>query len=137
MRNIGIVTELKNDIATIKVMRSSACGENCASCKGGCSSSGTYIEAVNSIGAEVGDRVVASVSDSTALVAAFVAYIIPLCAAMVAAVVFYLIGYGEAAVFLSAIFGLLAGSLVSKYISARCSKKFSVSIVKILKRDRA
>ncbi len=132
MRNIGIVTAQNDDMATVKVMRTSACGENCASCKGGCSSSGAYIEAINTVGAEVGDKVVASIPDNVALIAAFVAYFIPLATAIVSAVIFYINGFGEAVLFFAAILGLLAGAVVSRVISVKFKRLFSVSITKIL-----
>lgn len=135
MRNVGIVTELNNDMATIKVMRTSACGENCASCKGGCSNSGTYIEAINTVGAGIGDKVIAAVPDNAALTAAFVAYLIPLAMAIIAAVVFYVLGYGDAVLFFAAILGLLLGNAAAKVISVRFKNIFSVSVIKILSKD--
>jgi len=137
MRNIGIVTERKDDMATVKVMRTSSCGENCASCKGGCSVSGTHIEAVNTVGAEVGDKVVAAISDNAAVIAALVAYFIPLTMAIVTAIISYIIGYGEVVTFFVAILGLFAGSVISKLISVRCKSMFLVRIVKILEKDNS
>ncbi|KUO76892.1 MAG: hypothetical protein APF77_21670 [Clostridia bacterium BRH_c25] len=51
------VVALNGNISKVQVKRVSACGESCASCKGGCTPSHTYVDAVNDIEASVGQEV--------------------------------------------------------------------------------
>ncbi len=78
MHQTGIIEQLNyNNIAKIKITRSSSCGENCASC-GLCSGRTRIIEAVNDINASVGDTVIINMTDKKILGAAFLVYIVPL-----------------------------------------------------------
>lgn len=47
MKKIGQVIQLKNDTAFIKVPRASSCGDNCKSCKSGCTDDGHIIRIKN------------------------------------------------------------------------------------------
>lgn len=73
----GIVKENKGTVAVVKIVRSTSCGENCASC-GMCSGHDTEIEAINLCNAYVGDTVTVHMADKKVLGAAFLVYIIPL-----------------------------------------------------------
>lgn len=78
MREDGIVTEVTGDICRVSVKRKSACGENCASCKATCSAREHICEAINSVGAKVGDRVVLETDSKKVLKSAFLVYILPI-----------------------------------------------------------
>lgn len=77
MRETGIVEEIIGKNARVRVIKKSACGENCASC-GGCVPSERTLEAKNSIGAEAGDRVILELAGERVLSAAALVYILPL-----------------------------------------------------------
>ena len=78
MKKIGVVEHLFGEFADVAVMRETACGENCASCKGGCVPSGTIVRARNKAGAMEGETVVVEMENKRVLKAAFVVYIIPI-----------------------------------------------------------
>lgn len=78
MEKVAKVISTNGDIAKLEVRRVSACGEKCGSCSGGCSSSGTFIDAENSIQAKPGQFVKIETATSVIMKAAFLAYIFPL-----------------------------------------------------------
>ena len=87
MEQIGIVKELRGNTAIVSVNRVSACGENCAQCKGGCTPSSAVTKAENAAGASVGDTVKVEADTKKVILAAFVLYIVPLLCAMIVAVI--------------------------------------------------
>lgn len=93
MLQTGIVKEIKSTKntaphASIEIIRSSACGENCSSC-GLCPGKAAIVEAINEKGAAVGDTVIIQMSDKKVLGAAFLVYIVPL----IMLIIGYFIGY--------------------------------------------
>lgn len=72
------VVQTKDEMAKVQVKRASACGESCASCKGGCAPSNTYVDAINTIGAKPGDTVEIEMSTKTFLSAVAITYGLPL-----------------------------------------------------------
>ncbi len=87
MEQIGIVKELRGNMAVVSVNRVSACGENCAQCKGGCTPSAAITRAENAAGASVGDTVKVESDTGKVIFAAFMLYIVPLLFAILAAIV--------------------------------------------------
>ena len=87
----GLVIEVINNIANIKVGRHSDCS-NCGACSG---SDSVIISANNQIGAKVGQRVVFEVQEVNVLRGAFIVFVMPL---------------------ISAFIGVLIGNFVGKYI---------------------
>ena len=77
MEQIGVVKKTENNFAYVAVNRVSACGENCAHCKGGCTPSNVTAKAENPIGAEAGDSVKIETDTGKVLFASFVLYIVP------------------------------------------------------------
>ncbi len=77
MREEGFVKSVTGDMCEVAVKRKTACGENCASCKGACSAPEQICAAKNTIGAREGDRVCIEISTSTVLISAFLLYILP------------------------------------------------------------
>jgi sigma-E factor negative regulatory protein RseC len=86
----GVVIKLGNSntsTAWVKTVRSSAC-KSCASrhsCNSDHSSKEMEVEAINSAGASVGDRIVLSIQTSSLLKATFLIYIIPILSMLVGA----------------------------------------------------
>lgn len=77
MRQTGIVKEVRQSTAIVEIKRSSACGENCASC-GLCQNKTMTAEAKNLINAKIGDTVIVETADKKVMNAAFLVYILPL-----------------------------------------------------------
>lgn len=104
MLQTGIVKKVSGSAAEIEITRSSACGENCASC-GLCPGRTASVEASNIIGAKIGDMVVIDMADKKVLGAAFLVYIVP--------VIILIMGYfaGET-IFGSETSGIITGFLL-------------------------
>lgn len=78
MREVGFVEKTDGKIAVVKVAKKSACGENCASCKGGCTPGERRITVKNKIAAKPGETVVLEMPGEKVIFAAFLAYILPI-----------------------------------------------------------
>ncbi|MBS4539697.1 SoxR reducing system RseC family protein [Clostridium sp. D2Q-11] len=78
MDQIGYVIETKDDIAVVDVRRTTACGDKCSSCGGGCSVPAMRINIKNTIGAETGNFVEVEMETKSLMKSAFIAYVIPL-----------------------------------------------------------
>ncbi|MEE0944866.1 MAG: SoxR reducing system RseC family protein [Clostridia bacterium] len=131
MRKTGIV-KTNGEQAEVAIIRESSCGENCASCKGGCTPSETIIVAENKLGAEVGDKVVLEMQDKNALTAAFIAYIIPLIVLIVASGLVSYFGYGDGMAALCGMGAMAVCFLAVRRISSIKADMFKVKIIDIL-----
>ncbi|MDF2840562.1 MAG: SoxR reducing system RseC family protein [Clostridia bacterium] len=78
MKEKAKVIEVKEQFARLEIRRVSACGESCASCKGGCVPTNTYINALNPIGAKAGEFVEVEMSTKIFLKAVAITYGLPL-----------------------------------------------------------
>ncbi len=138
MEQIGEVVELRGEKALVRIHRVSACGENCASCEGGCKPTASVTEAVNSISAEVGDTVKIQMNSLAYMSLAFIGYILPLIVCI--ATYFIVQKFTDNTVIADAsAIGSLIGTLVLFYIIDklpffRKSTKFSTRITKIIRR---
>lgn len=138
MEQIGEVIELRGKKALVRIHRASACGENCASCEGGCKPTSSITEAVNDISAKVGDTVKIEMNSLSYMALAFIGYILPLIICI--ATYFIVQKFTDNVVIadVSAI-GSLIGVLVLFYIIDKLpllkkSTKFSTKIVKVIRR---
>lgn len=77
MEQIGIVRSIQEGCATVLVKRTSACGENCAHCKGGCISTSTEAQVINTLDAKVGDVVKIETDTVGVIKAAIILYFLP------------------------------------------------------------
>ncbi len=77
MEKVGFVKSLEGDYAIIEIRRASACGEKCASCKGGCAPTAVYARVKNNVNASVGQFVKLHTESKKVINAAFLAYMIP------------------------------------------------------------
>lgn len=87
MEQIGMVKRMEGRHAYVAVNRTSACGENCAHCKGGCTPTSVLAKAENAVGAAVGDTVKLESDTTRVILAAFILYMVPVLVAIVAAVI--------------------------------------------------
>ncbi|MGO1369997.1 MAG: SoxR reducing system RseC family protein [Senegalia sp. (in: firmicutes)] len=78
MDQVGYVVETKDDYAVVDVRRTSACGDKCGSCGGGCSVPAMRVNIKNTIGAKVGNFVEIEMETKSLMKSAFIAYVIPL-----------------------------------------------------------
>ncbi len=130
MESIGVVIATNNERATVKVKRASACGENCAHCKGGCETTTAQAVVENTIGAVVGDTVKIESNTTDVVRAAFFLYMLPVLVAIVSSVVAYGIKMSDFFVILISV----AAFFVSFIIIKRFEKKLTPKsyITKIL-----
>ncbi|SHJ50879.1 SoxR reducing system RseC family protein [Paramaledivibacter caminithermalis] len=77
MKREGKVIAVNEKNATVKLMRHSACGD-CGACQMGKENMNIEIEALNTVGADIGDKVMVDMTTQDVLTAAFIAYGIPL-----------------------------------------------------------
>lgn len=78
MREEGVVRKETDGICEVIVRRKTACGDNCASCKGACKMNFQSVTAKNAVGAKAGDIVVIEMDSKKVLFSAFLVYIMPL-----------------------------------------------------------
>ena len=120
MKETGIVKSVEGELCTCAVMRKSACGENCASCKAACESREHTFVAKNKAGAKAGDAVIIEMGTGTVLASAFLVYILPLAAFLIGFAAFENRGKNE---ILSAVFGVIIGGAVWFLVSLYSKKK--------------
>ena len=84
----GLVTEIKNDLAIVKIQRKEACGE-CRACFSGMTKTDMDIEAKNLCDAEVGDWVELELQDNAFFHAVIIMYGLPFLGMMAG----FLLGY--------------------------------------------
>lgn len=133
MESVGTVVSIDKDMAVVNVRRVSACGENCASCKGGCVSTTLTTKVYNKEGAKVGD-VVKIESNSNELVrAAFFLYIVPVIIGIIASVASYAMKMSDIFVILVFLVSFFASFLLVKYFEKRLVPKSYIT--KILGKD--
>lgn len=137
MEQIGEVVELRGKKALIRIHRASACGENCASCSGGCKPTATLTEALNEISAKVGDTVKIQMNSLSYMLLAFIGYILPLIICI--ATYFLVKKFTDNTVIADAsAIGSLIGTLVLFYVIDKLPffKKttvFSTEIIKVIR----
>lgn len=135
MEQIGEVVELRGKKALVRIQRTSACGENCSQCEGGCKPTSAVTEATNGISAKVGDTVKIQMNSLAYMTLAFIGYILPIivCIATYFAVKFFT---DNTVIADSAAIGSLIAVLVIFYIVDKLPRKstvFTTRIIKILR----
>ena len=78
MLQTGRVVGVAENIARVEVQRTSACGENCAMCKGSCVPTKHIATVNNAVGAKPGDMVKIRTDDAAVLKSAALVYILPI-----------------------------------------------------------
>lgn len=146
VEEFGSIVELKGkEVAVVLCEKSSSC-EHCASmesCQVGTDNKSKLVEAMNTIGAGVGDRVKLAVSSKNFLQSSFLLYIVPLIALIIGAVSGQLLGtYLEVGLdpnLLAALLGtaFMVGSFFVIRVGSRAIPKeaFMPRIVEIVPED--
>lgn len=114
MKETGVVKSVEGELCTCTVMRKSACGENCATCKAVCSSREHTFVARNLAGAKAGDSVIIEMGTKKVLYSAFLVYILPLVAFILG--FSYINGLGKSELE-SAVWGLVLGAAMWLLVS--------------------
>lgn len=123
MTQIGQVEKATGNQATVLVRRASACGENCAHCKGACTPTAHRARVDNPIGAKKGDLVKIETPDGVVLRSAILVYIVPIAVMFAAfALVYTLTANGDFGI-LAAFLGLAAGFFGLRAIDRRIAPK--------------
>lgn len=143
MLSIGVVESVYGDKAVVSLMRHSACGD-CGACQMGAENMQRSVEALNPLGAKVGDKVTMEMADETVLQAAFIVYIIPLLILIVGMfITVYALNYFNISEYVE-LYGFLVGLIgmaISFLIIRRREKKLTasgvlrISIVQINEED--
>ncbi len=77
MQHFGVVESIFGNYATVSIQRHSACGD-CGACQMGSENMERKVQAINPLGAKIGDLVTMEMNDDHVLKAAFIVYIVPL-----------------------------------------------------------
>lgn len=133
MEIVGTVVSVKGDMATVKVKRVSACGENCAHCSGVCETTTTKSIVQNTAGAKVGDTVKIESNSTDVLRAAFALYVVPVLVAIIMAVITYGIKMPDFLVILISVFSFFCAFVVIKHFEKKLVPKSYIT--KILGRS--
>ena len=129
MEIVGTVIAIDGEEATVSVKRVSACGENCANCKGACESTKTTAIVKNSAGACVGDVVKIESESGAVIRAAVVLYIVPVVITILIAALTFGIGLSDLYVFIFAAIGFFASFLGIKFFEKKITPKSYITKV--------
>lgn len=132
----GIVQEVKNDIAIVRIFRSSACG-HCEMC--GLSSDKKFIDldVPNILNVNVDDTVEIDINGNSAVKVSLIVYLIPLVFAMLLLFVGYLLTFPDWAQIIMFLIGIVGGFFVVKYVDKKYSKKLDIipKMTKIISKE--
>ena len=120
MREIGLVTKLKGEFASVRIGRHSACG-SCGKC--GMSKNQKHVDffVKNTLDAKPGDNVVLDIKDTNTTKLALVAYLIPLALGLMFFLVSVLLKWPDWASFLMFVGGCAVAYTIVAIID-KCKK---------------
>lgn len=136
MKQVGKIISIDGEYATLLVAKTSMCGENCGSCKGGCKPGSQKVIARfdGCENGEIGDMAVLEMEDKRVLLMAAILYLLPLVAMFFAYFIADRISHSEPISILSALtatfFVFFSAKIVDKMI--KNSKKYEIRITKVL-----
>jgi sigma-E factor negative regulatory protein RseC len=133
LEQIGVVNKVYNNIAQVQIKRTTACGGKCGEC-GGCEVTSQKVEALNTVGAKVGQVVQMEMNDTQILFAAFLVYIIPLVMLFIGYLAGYSVFSSEFAAGVSGVLLLIISFLVLRKMDKKLARsgKYQIKITKIL-----
>lgn len=132
MESIGTVVKKEGNEAVVLVNRVSACGENCAHCKGGCTPTKAYAKTENEVFADVGDTVKIETDTSSVIRASVILYFVPLILSIISACIAYAFGTKTELVVLSAVLVFVVPFFVIKKFERRITPVSKIT--KVIKR---
>lgn len=119
MQQAGRVIDTEEDIARVEIRRVSACGENCAMCKGGCKPTKHIATVNNKVGAKPGDIVKIKTDDARVLKSAALLYILPILVLFVFYAIAYILTENTGVSSVSGVIGLVSGFFVLKAVDKK------------------
>jgi sigma-E factor negative regulatory protein RseC len=129
MEIIGTVVAVDGNMAEVVVRRVSACGENCANCKGSCETTTAKTVAENLAGAGVGDLVKIESESSAVIRAALILYMIPIAVTILLAALFYGLDFDNLYVILFSVIGFFASFFAIKCFDKKIAPKSYITKV--------
>lgn len=129
MEIVGTVIAIDGENATVSVKRVSACGENCANCKGACETTKTTAVVKNSAGACIGDVVKIESESSQVIRAAVVLYIVPVVVTILVAALVFGLGFSDLYVFIFAALGFFTSFLGIKFFEKKITPESYITKV--------
>lgn len=126
---------LENGLAEVEVQRQSACGHDCATCGGGCAPTERIkANAVNDLGAQVGEVVTIEGKNRTVYGAALIVYTVPLILFIALYALARVLGQGEGVAAAAGIIGFIVGILIAVAYNHSVKRKGGTPFV-IVKRS--
>ena len=132
MEQIGTVVKSDGKDAVVCVNRVSACGENCAHCKGGCTPTKAYAKAENEIDASMGDTVKIETETSEVIKASAIVYFLPLVLSIISACTAYAIGAKTGVTVFVAVIVFIVPFLIIKKFESKITPVSKIT--KVIKR---
>ena len=132
MKQIGIVEDIVGNNINVRIKRASACGENCANCKGGCTPTEKIVKARNDAGAKIGDTVVLQMDNKNVLTAAFLVYILPLMVLFAVYGIVFALSANEGISALCGVLGMFMTFFAVRFIDKRMRDKYILIAVNVL-----
>ena len=129
MKQVGRVVEVRDGTAYVLVRRASACGENCAHCKGGCAPTNLRANAANTAGAAVGDMVTIETADGAVLRSAALVYVMPLVVMLACYLIADALAHITAVSIIVSIIGLAGSFFILRAVDKRMAPKPEITAV--------
>lgn len=133
MKEVGVVEGIDRDFVRVRIIKKSACGENCASCKGGCVPTERIISAKGIVPCKAGDKVILEMKSERVIAAAFLVYIIPLLSLFLGYFLGDYIFKSEGSAVISGIMLMAASIILLRIFDKKSKDKFMARITEILK----
>ncbi len=133
MRELGVITKIKDNIATVKVNKNDECSK-CGMCLFPKGASSVDFEAENAVSAKMGDTVIIETQKEGKLLGATLAFLVPLLLIGLALLLNYLVIFNEL-ISLGVALGLIAvWYVVLAFIDKKLKKAvgFSAKVVEIV-----
>lgn len=136
MTEQGRIIKTEGNIATVRLLRSSACG-NCGMCGMTEEQKHIDIDLPNSLKAVEGDTVKIEINEKASFKATLIVYLIPLAVAIVGMLVGYLCGLVDWILAIIFIVGLSGGFTAVRLIDKKYSKKLDLipKMIEIIKEN--
>ena len=133
-QTVRVVEIIAKNLCSVEIQRESACGGNCASCKG-CPSAGEKILALayNAAGAKVNDIVVVESSSKDIYGIAALVYMVPVVLLLLGYILMSALSSASYAPGIGAALGFAAGVLIAVIYGKKKKGKVYLTVTKILK----
>ncbi|MBQ3037543.1 MAG: SoxR reducing system RseC family protein [Clostridia bacterium] len=131
MRENAVVESVQGEYALVKVKRSTACGDSCATCSAQCKNQNSRIEVENKLGARVGESVVIEMKTSKVLKSAFIVYILPLIILFGTYFGADFLGYNETISVICSLVSFFITFIVLHFVDKRIKSSLAGAIVEI------